>query len=466
MRLPCRKVYPTGPIYLQSLLSRAAPGIPQRLLDLALVDRRRQRRLLAETIGDFRPDVIAVSWRDIQVFSPQELDGGMRDAFVFFHDPSPLRRVKSAFRGLGHILTYRSGIARNLALIRAICRARPQARIALGGPSVRIFHEWLRPGIPSRVRIFPEQSLEDFFRFLGLPMPPDPVEPGIDLEAVEAAFPQWPAYRRETIGIQSKQGCPLSCLFCLYGFLEGRTVRRRDPARVVDEIAGYARRWGARRFWFADAQLLSEPADRGHLAAILEGLLRAGLEIQWSGYLRIHDLDPALAALMVRSGLSELEVSLNSGAQEVLDRLRLGFTVEEVLRGFEVLRASGYTGKVLVNLSLNAPGETRQTLRQTLEAVRRIRGIFGTDRVAPVVFFLAIQPRTGLERAALEAGHLRAGYDPLSVQPRHLWKLIYNPPPLGPLIGRACARAFAGGSGEAGTRILGFLEEELERRPV
>jgi hypothetical protein len=462
VRLPCHKVFPVGPLYLMSAINRATPGVAQRVLDLALFDRRRQSTALREAVSDFHPDVIAFSWRDMQIFSPQYLDGAMRDAFIFFHDPSASRKLRAAFRGVRDILTYRSAIARNCALIRRTASAYPSLIIALGGPSIRIFGDRLRARLPKRVHVFTETCLDGFFALMGLSPPPDPIEPEIDLEVVEKSFPQWEAYRNEVVGIQTKQGCPHACLFCLYGFLEGKTVRRRDPARVVREIEGYARRWGVRQFWFADAQLLSEPRDRDHLGAILEGIVRMGIPIRWSSYLRIHEIDRSLASLMVRSGLSDLEVSLCSGSQAVLDELKLGFSVEGVMRGFEVLRASGYEGKVLVNLSLNAPGETRETLMETMETMRRIRAIFGEKRVVPVVFFLAIQPHTGLERRAQANGHIREGYDPLSVMPWDVIKLIYNPAPLGKLIGRACANAFDLGGDDLGERILAAIEKELK----
>jgi Radical SAM superfamily len=447
VRLPCRKVFPTGPLYLMSLLRRALPQASLKLLDLALVERAGRGRVMEEAIRRHSPDLLAFSWRDMQIFSPQDIDGGLRDAFIFFHGSSAWRRVAAAFRGLRDMVTYSSAIEENLGLIRGAARAHPVLEIALGGPSVKIFGDRLSGRLPRQVKVFPEAGLDPFFRHIGLSLPADPVEPSLDLEAVEGSFPQWPAYRDEVIGVQSKQGCPHSCLYCLYGFLEGKRVIRREPARVVSEMAGYARRWGARRFWFADAQLLSERGDHGHLAAILEGVEREGLQIQWGGYLRIHEVDHALARLMVRSGLADLEVSLNSGAQEVVDQLRLGFSVDQAMRGFHVLRESGYAGKVLVNISLNAPGETRDTLRRTLERLEEIRGIFGRDRVVPVVFFLAIQPHTGLESRAIAEGHIRKGYDPLSVRPANVLRLIYNPPPLGGIIGRSCARAFAAGGG-------------------
>jgi radical SAM superfamily enzyme YgiQ (UPF0313 family) len=428
------------------------------LLDLALLSRERQWGALEEAVRELRPDAIAFSWRDLQIFSPQDLDGAMRDAFAFFHDPSPARKLFAAFRGLGDILHFRSTVSHSLSLIRRTAVALPAVPIAVGGPGIRIFGERLASKLPARVRVFTETRLDGFFEYLGLPLPSNPIEPELELDFVEAAFPQWPAYREETIGVQTKLGCPHGCLFCLYGFLEGKESRRRAPDRVVEEIARYVERWGSSRIWLADAQLLSVPDDRAHLAEILEGILKARLRVAWSGYLRIHEVDPSLASLMVRSGLTDLEVSLSSGAQQVLDELKLDFTVEQVIGGCETLAAAGYKGKVLVNVSLNAPGETRETLLETMETIRNISRIFWPGRVVPVVFFLAIQPHTGLERRAIAQGHIPARYDPLSVLPWDVIKLIYNPAPLGRLIGRACAEAFAQGEDDVGKRILEKVE--------
>jgi hypothetical protein len=469
VRLPCGKVFPTGPVYLASLLRRAGAGIDIRILDLAAGDprtyppRSAKSRLYAEIVS-FRPELVAFSWRDIQVFSPQDSDKGFRDAFSFLHERSALRRAAASLRGLGKLLAYKSTISRNLALVAGAARAFPGIEIALGGPAVRIFGAWLAPRLPSRVRIFSASELGPFFEYLGLDLPSDPVEPGIALSFLESAFPQWPEYRGATIGVQTKQGCPRECLYCLYPKLEGRSLHRRSPAAVASEIEAYARRWGVKRFWLADAQLLSVSEDKLHLEEILERIAAMDLGIRWSGYLRVSDLDPRLASIMVRSGLEELEVSLGSGSQRIVDALRLGFSLADAMRGLEYANAAGYAGRVLVNLSLNAPGETEASLAETIAAVDRIRALFGPDRVVPVVFFLAIQPGTGLESLALKEGRLRPGYDPLSVWPWRASKLIYNPQPLGSMIGRACAEAFRGGVEGQGDRILAAIGRELTRR--
>jgi radical SAM superfamily enzyme YgiQ (UPF0313 family) len=285
----------------------------------------------------------------------------------------------------------------------------------------------------------------------------------MDLAFLESAFPQWAEYRNATIGVQTKRGCPRDCLYCLYPRLEGRDSRRRSPAAVAAEIEAYARRWGIGRFWLADAQLLSASEDKAHLEEILARIVAASLGIKWSGYFRVSEIDARLASLMVRSGLDELEASIGSGSQRIIDALKLGFSLGDAMLALERLKAAGYAGRVLVNLSLNAPGETRESLAETIEAVGRIKALFGPDRVVPVVFFLAIQPGTGLEALAFDEGRLRPGYDPLSIWPWRARKLIYNPEPHGAMIGRACAQAFRGGREGQGDRILAAIGRELRR---
>ena len=36
--------------------------------------------------------------------------------------------------------------------------------------------------------------------------------------------------------VVDERGCVLDCVYCIYGFLNGKTLRLRTPARVVDEI--------------------------------------------------------------------------------------------------------------------------------------------------------------------------------------------------------------------------------------
>ncbi|TKB87386.1 MAG: radical SAM protein, partial [Nitrospira sp.] len=255
-------------------------------------------------------------------------------------------------------------------------------------------------------------------------------------------FPQHAAYMDESIGVQTKRGCPYDCAFCLYPYIEGKRVRYRPPEMVVKDISQHYHQWGARRFWFTDAQFITGKEAYPQCTEILERILREKLEIEWSGYIRTSLITPELAKLMVRSGVGDLEVAITSGSQEVLNNLHMGFKLERLYDGCRYLAEAGFKGKVILNYSLNSPKETEESLLQSVESYKKVASILGEERVFPLMFFLGIQPNTDLEHRLLEEGYLSAGYNPLMLTPTSIRKLLYNPAPLNKLIAKACLAAW------------------------
>jgi radical SAM superfamily enzyme YgiQ (UPF0313 family) len=211
---------------------------------------------------------------------------------------------------------------------------------------------------------------------------------------------------------------------------------------VVQDIAQHYHQWGARRFWFTDAQFITGKEAYPQCTEILERIVKDGLEIEWSGYIRTSLITPELARLMVRSGVGDLEVAITSGSQAVLNDLHMGFKLERLYDGCRYLAEAGFRGKIILNYSLNSPNETEETLLQSVESYKTVASILGAERVFPLMFFLGIQPNTDLEHRLLEEGYLSAGYNPLMLTPRSIRKLLYNPAPLNKLIAKACLAAW------------------------
>ena len=120
----------------------------------------------------------------------------------------------------------------------------------------------------------------------------------------------------------------------------------------------------------------------------------------------------------------------------------MGFRLDALYDGCRYLKEAGYRGKIILNFSLNSPGETEQTLLESVEGYKTIVQILGEEQVYPMLFFLGIQPNTGLEQRLLEEGYLSQGYNPLHLTPKNVKKLLYNPAPLNKIIARACLGAW------------------------
>jgi hypothetical protein len=129
-----------------------------------------------------------------------------------------------------------------------------------------------------------------------------------------------------------------------------------------------------------------------------------------------------------------------------------------------IIKQAGFTDQLIkLYLPLNAPGETPETILETVRVCRTLYGLFGRENVYPWIFLLAIQPGTPLEKRLIETGYLDADYNPLSYNPFTIKKLLYNPPPLGELIGKSVLEAQSRTTlpEEAGRKTLDIIEDRL-----
>jgi len=120
----------------------------------------------------------------------------------------------------------------------------------------------------------------------------------------------------------------------------------------------------------------------------------------------------------------------------------LGYSLEQQMQAFQMFKDAGYTNqKVKLYMPLNAPGETAQTLLKTIDRIKELYSMFGRDNVLPFIFFIGIQPGTPMEHLLMEQGYLSRSYNPLTLNPFIIKKLLYNPKPLGPVIARSYLEA-------------------------
>lgn len=489
VRLPCQRIYPAGPVYLADHVHKEHPSVRQRIIDLAGVDPAEERKLMLEAIDDFGPDLILFSWRDIQPFSPDESDGALENSFRFYYSNSPLEKLSASITGMRMVLFYENRIRKNLALIRAAKNHAPAARMMVGGPAFSVFAHILIKKMPVDTvgvigegeqvlsktiagrDVLDERVVQKSANGVvkGKPVAGKAKQSYLDLakatpidfDYIAEIFPEFSSYLDGYVGVQTKRGCPYSCLFCLYNYIDGKKVRYRPPSVVASEVEALNKRFGVTKIWFCDSQFFPAPGSLPIAEATLDEIINRNLDIQWTSYLRIDLITREIARKMIRSGISDFELSITSGSQAVIDRLKLGFKLERFLESCKILKQEGFSeGTVRLNLSLNAPGETRETILETVDTVRRISEILGPENVQPFLFFLAVQPGTGLAELAVRDGYLPEGFNPLALNPFIIRRLIYNPPPLGKLIGQAVNKAKQNGA-QVGPVVLRQLEEQL-----
>ncbi len=473
VRLPVWKIWPGGIVYLADYIHKQRPGVRQEILDLALIPPDERQAALKSRIAALQPDVVAFSWRNMQTFGPHPENDALDVVMNYDHSPKLWRRVRAAWQAVGIIWDYAAARLRNFAYLRLVRRLLPKVRLVVGGTAVSIFGRYIAEKCPADTVVvvgegeaamlsivdgFQEPAGHYYYRDTAGRLVHHPAEESFDLATltavdfpyIESIFPGFREYvgPQGVIGVHTKRGCPFQCHFCLYNKIEGGRQRLRQPAEVAREIEVLNKQYGVRNIWFTDAQFCSTRRSMQHVEAILDDMLARGTDVRWTGYLRLNYLTPQIAEKMLASGLASVDLSF-TGTQEVIDSLTLGYDLEQQMEAFRLFQAAAQRAgravrealKIKLYMPLNAPGETPETLLTTAARIRELYAMFGRDNVLPFIFFIGVQPNTPIERQLIDNGYLSRHYDPLTLNPFTIKKLLYNPRPLGRVIGRAYLEA-------------------------
>ncbi|MBP1720487.1 MAG: hypothetical protein H6Q43_3925, partial [Deltaproteobacteria bacterium] len=179
--------------------------------------------------------------------------------------------------------------------------------------------------------------------------------------------------------VLTSRGCPHRCVFCVGRKMIGARGRFRDPIAVVDEMEALAQ-LGFRRLRVED-DLFTFHKERA--VAICEEISRRKLSIRWRAYARVDTVDSQLIEWMKKAGCERLLFGAESGSPEILKRIRKGITPEQTRQAVEMTRKAGIG--VLASFVLGLPGETPETLRQTVEFADSLQVPYSLNLLTPYV---------------------------------------------------------------------------------
>ena len=166
--------------------------------------------------------------------------------------------------------------------------------------------------------------------------------------------------------IEAKRGCPRRCIYCADPLTKGRRVRRRSPRSVVDEIEALLQK-GIDHFHFCDSEFNLPPA---HAGEICREIVSRGLasRVRWYAYCSPAPFSEGLATLFRKAGCAGINFGVDSANERMLRTLERDFTVEDVARTAQLCHQQGIV--FMYDLLLGGPGETRDSLGDTIEKMK------------------------------------------------------------------------------------------------
>jgi radical SAM superfamily enzyme YgiQ (UPF0313 family) len=209
---------------------------------------------------------------------------------------------------------------------------------------------------PARAALLGIRKGRDAFADLDALLPP----------ARDLADPRYFAFDG-TSSVQTKRGCAFQCTYCDYPDLEGRKVRVRAPAAVADDFERAASTPGVTHLFVVDS-VFNVP--RSHALAVSDELVARGSPIPWVAYVTPASFDERLAERMAKAGCVGVEIGTDSGTPRVLERLAKPFSLDQVKRARNALRAAGIAD--CHTFVLGAEDETLEEAERTLDFVEEL----------------------------------------------------------------------------------------------
>lgn len=201
-----------------------------------------------------------------------------------------------------------------------------------------------------------------------------------------------------TLPISSSRGCIRRCVFC-NEWPFWKRYRYRKGEVIFEEIKYQLRKY-PRVLVFEFAESLVN-GNLKEMSKLCDLIIKNKLKIFWCGQAIIRpEMTPELLNKFRKAGCDCLDYGVESGSDEVLSKMRKGFTVEiaeQVIR--DTYRAGINVG---VNFIFGFPGETEEDFQQTLDFVRRNKNYIRI--VAPDFWLCGIYPGSYLYTHSDEYG--------------------------------------------------------------
>ncbi len=199
--------------------------------------------------------------------------------------------------------------------------------------------------------------------------------------------------RKLWIPFQTRRGCPMDCSYCSTATIEGRTIRKKSPHIVIEEMKAFVKQ-GFHWFYFVDNTFNLPPS---YAKEICRMIIHQDLNIDWRCILYPGKVDEDMIKLMAEAGCREVSLGFESGCGKILKNMNKKFSPEEIRKTSLMLEKKGI--QQVGFLMLGGPGETRESVLESFSFVDSLP--LNTIKISKGI---RIYPYTALAKIAVNEG--------------------------------------------------------------
>jgi radical SAM superfamily enzyme YgiQ (UPF0313 family) len=164
----------------------------------------------------------------------------------------------------------------------------------------------------------------------------------------------------------ASSSCIYNCSFCNSRSFFGE-FKKKDPIKVVNEIATLNQRYGHKMYFMTDSLL--NPV----ITNLSNEIVKRELVVYMDGYFAVDDMSQVIdnAMLWRQGGFYRARVGTESGSQKILDMMGKVITPEQTAASISTLAQAGI--KTTTYWVIGHPGETEEDFQLTLDLIERLK---------------------------------------------------------------------------------------------
>lgn len=172
--------------------------------------------------------------------------------------------------------------------------------------------------------------------------------------------------RRPSSSLVTSRGCPNQCTFCDRSVF-GNYIRGYSAEYVLKMLKILTCQYGIKHILFDDDTFtILKP----RLIKICQLIIKEKLDLTWTCLARVDTVDEKILKLMKKAGCWQILFGIESGNQEILDKLKKGIKLKQARKALQMTRRAGIRSKGF--FILGTPFETKKTAERTIAFMKKV----------------------------------------------------------------------------------------------
>ncbi|MDL1909457.1 radical SAM protein [Chloroflexi bacterium CFX6] len=166
--------------------------------------------------------------------------------------------------------------------------------------------------------------------------------------------------------IVTSRGCPAGCTYCIKHVSYQYSTRIRSPKLIMEEL------WQLKKLGIHNIHMYADlfTVNRDQVIELCKLMIEEDIKIKWTCNSRVDFVDEEMLNLMGRAGCRLISWGIESGNEQILKHARKGAYPDKAERALRWAKKAGIMnwGYFIIGL----PGETEETIRQTIDFAKKL----------------------------------------------------------------------------------------------